>query len=198
MIVGITGSIATGKTFVTDYLKTKGYNLIDADVLAKDVLNFGEKGYYEAIEYFSESILDDKKNIDRKKLAKIIFNDDDKKKVLENIVHPQVIKKIQEFISNIKKSEIAFVSIPLLFEIHFEKYLDKIVVVFSKKDIQIKRLMERDNIDLEYAEKKINSQLSQEQKVKLADYVIDNSFTKEETINSINEVVEKIRSNNGI
>lgn len=198
MVVGITGSIACGKTFVTDYLKSKGFDLVDADILAHKVLNKGEKGYFKVIEHFKETILDSDKNIDRKKLAKIIFNDSKEKKVLENIIHPEVIEKINEFMSQVDKNQIAFVSIPLLFEIHFERYLDKTIVIYSKKDTQIERLMKRDNIDLEYAIKKINAQLSQEEKMKQADYVIDNSFTKEETIKNIDKVIESLRSYNGI
>lgn len=198
MVVGITGSIACGKTFVTDYLKSKGFDLVDADVLAREVLNKGEEGYYKVINHFKENILDNEKNINRKKLAEIIFNNDEEKKVLENIIHPEVIEKIKEFIKKTDKEKIAFVSIPLLFEIHFEKFLDKTIVIYSKKDMQIERLMKRDNIDLEYAKKKINSQLSQEEKMKRADYVIDNSFTKEETIKNIDKVIESLRSYNGI
>lgn len=198
MLVGITGSIACGKTFVTDYLKSKGFDLVDADVLAREVLNKGEKGYFKVIEHFKETILDSDKNIDRKKLAEIIFNDSKEKKVLENIIHPEVVEKINKFMSQVDKKQIAFVSIPLLFEIHFERYLDKTIVIYSKIDTQIERLMKRDNIDLEYAMKKINAQLSQEEKMKQADYIIDNSFTKEETIKNIDKVIESLRSYNGI
>lgn len=198
MLVGITGSIACGKTFVTDYLKSKGFDLVDADVLAHEVLNKGEKGYFKVIEHFKETILDSEKNIDRKKLAEIIFSDSKEKKVLENIIHPEVIEKINEFMSQVDKKQIAFVSIPLLFEIHFERYLDKTIVIYSKIDAQIERLMKRDNIDYNYAMKKINAQLSQEEKMKQADYIIDNSFTKEETIKNIDKVIESLRSYNGI
>lgn len=193
MVIGVTGSISTGKTFVTDYLSKMGYQVIDADVLSRKVLNKGEEGYYKVIKHFSREILDDDENINRRKLAEIMFNNKDEKYILESIVHPQVINKMLEFISNIKKDEIVFLSIPLLFEINFEKYLDKTVVVYSNKEIQIKRLMERDKIDYEYALKKIDSQFSQDKKVELADYVIDNSFSKEETIKNINSLIEKIK-----
>lgn len=193
MVIGVTGSISTGKTFVTDYLSKMGYQVIDADVLSRKVLNKGEEGYYKVIKHFSREILDDDENINRRKLAEIMFNNEDAKYILESIVHPQVINKMLEFISNIKKDEIVFLSIPLLFEINFEKYLDKTVVVYSNKEIQIKRLMERDKIDYEYALKKIDSQFSQDKKVELADYVIDNSFSKEETIKNINSLIEKIK-----
>lgn len=193
MVIGITGSISTGKTFVTDYLSKMGYQVIDADVLSRKVLSKGEEGYYKVIKHFSREILDDDENINRRKLAEIIFNNEDEKNILESIVHPQVINKMLELISNIKKGEIVFLSIPLLFEINFEKYLDKTVVVYSNKEIQIKRLMERDKIDYEYALKKIDSQFSQDKKVELADYIIDNSFSKEETIKNINSLIEKIK-----
>ena len=120
MIIGITGSIATGKTLVTNYLREKGYKVIDADEISRAVLNKGEKGYDEVLKYFSENILDQEKNIDRKKLAQIIFTDEEKRRVLEKIIHPLVINEILNFIDNSDKKEDVFVSMPLLYEINFQ------------------------------------------------------------------------------
>ena len=197
MIIGITGSIATGKTLVTNYLREKGYKVIDADEISRAVLNKGEKGYDEVLKYFSENILDQKKNIDRKKLAQIIFTDEEKRRVLEKIIHPLVINEILNFIDNSDKKEDVFVSMPLLYEINFQKHLDKVIAVYSNRDKQIERLTKRDNISYEYAIKKIESQYPQEKKVELADYVIDNSLSKEETIKNIEKIIERMRKDNG-
>lgn len=197
MIIGITGSIATGKTLVTNYLREKGYKVIDADEISRAVLNKGEKGYDEVLKYFSENILDQEKNIDRKKLAQIIFTDEKKRRVLEKIVHPLVINEILNFIDNSDKKEDVFVSMPLLYEINFQNHLDKVIAVYSNKDKQIERLTKRDNISYEYAIKKIESQYPQEKKVELADYVIDNSLSKEETIKNIEKIIERMRKDNG-
>ena len=96
MIIGITGSIASGKTFVTDYLKQLGYKIIDADEISRDLLKKNNEGYFKVIEVFSKEILTDQEEIDRKKLAKMIFNNSLNKEKLENIVHPLVFKKIEE------------------------------------------------------------------------------------------------------
>ena len=197
MIIGITGSIATGKTLVTNYLREKGYKVIDADEISRAVLNKGEKGYDEVLKYFSENILDQEKNIDRKKLAQIIFTDEKKRRVLEKIVHPLVINEILNFIDNSDKKEDVFVSMPLLYEINFQNHLDKVIAVYSNRDKQIERLTKRDNISYEYAIKKIESQYPQEKKVELADYVIDNSLSKEETIKNIEKIIERMRKDNG-
>ncbi len=197
MIIGITGSIATGKTLVTNYLREKGYKVIDADEISRAVLNKGEKGYDEVLKYFSENILDQEKNIDRKKLAQIIFTDEEKRRVLEKIIHPLVINEILNFIDNSDKKEDVFVSMPLLYEINFQKHLDKVIAVYSNRDKQIERLTKRDNISYEYAIKKIESQYPQEKKVELADYVIDNSLSKEETIKNIEKIIERMRKDNG-
>lgn len=197
MIIGITGSIATGKTLVTNYLREKGYKVIDADEISRAVLNKGEKGYDEVLKYFSENILDQEKNIDRKKLAQIIFTDEEKRRVLEKIIHPLVINEILNFIDNSDKKEDVFVSMPLLYEINFQKHLDKVIAVYSNRDKQIERLTKRDNISYEYAIKKIESQYPQEKKVELADYVIDNSLSKEETIKKIEKIIERMRKDNG-
>lgn len=197
MIIGITGSIATGKTLVTNYLREKGYKVIDADEISRAVLNKGEKGYDEVLKYFSENILDQEKNIDRKKLAQIIFTDEKKRRVLEKIIHPLVINEILNFIDNSDKKEDVFVSMPLLYEINFQNHLDKVIAVYSNRDKQIERLTKRDNISYEYAIKKIESQYPQEKKVELADYVIDNSLSKEETIKNIEKIIERMRKDNG-
>ena len=197
MIIGITGSIATGKTLVTNYLREKGYKVIDADEISRAVLNKGEKGYDEVLKYFSENILDQEKNIDRKKLAQIIFTDEEKRKVIKKIIHPLVINEILNFIDNSDKKEDVFVSMPLLYEINFQKHLDKVIAVYSNRDKQIERLTKRDNISYEYAIKKIESQYPQEKKVELADYVIDNSLSKEETIKNIEKIIERMRKDNG-
>ena len=97
MIIGITGSIATGKTLVTNYLREKGYKVIDADEISRAVLNKGEKGYDEVLKYFSENILDQEKNIDRKKLAQIIFTDEEKRRVLEKQVTGGILSCQKQF-----------------------------------------------------------------------------------------------------
>lgn len=193
MIIGITGSIASGKTFVTDYLKQLGYKIIDADEISRDLLRKHNEGYFKVIEVFSKEILTDQEEIDRKKLAKMIFNNSLNKEKLENIVHPLVFKKIEEEKKNYIEEKYIFISMPLLFETGYQSMVDKIITVYVTKDVQVCRLMNRDNIDKEYANIKIASQFDLEKKVKNSDYVIDNSFSKEKTIENIKKVLELLK-----
>lgn len=193
MIIGITGSIASGKTFVTDYLKELGYKIIDADEISKNLLKKDSKGYFKVIDVFSKDILTENGEIDRKKLAKMIFNNSINKKKLEEIVHPLVFEEIEEYKEKYKEEKYIFISMPLLFETGYQKKVDKVITVYIKKDIQVERLMRRDNIDREYAITKISSQFDLEEKVKNSDYVIDNSNSKEETIEKVKKVLELLK-----
>lgn len=190
MIIGITGSIATGKTFVTDYLLKKGYKVIDADVISRGLLEKNGKCYQKVIDSFNDILLENG-DINRQKLGKLVFNDRNKKKTLEEIVHPEVIETIFKKIDELNIDNI-FVSMPLLYEVGFEKYVNKVIVVYANKETQIERLMRRDNIDRDYAINKINNQMSLKEKVEKCDFLIDNSYEKEKTIEEIEKVLRKL------
>ena len=187
-VIGLTGSIATGKSQVSNYLRDKGIKVVDADLIARGVVDIPivkdeiKKAFGENI-YVNE-------NLDRKKLAEIVFNNDKKRDILNDIMHPHIYKIILDEIKNSK--EIVFVDIPLLFENEkvnekFGLKFDEIWLVYVDREIQIKRLMDRDGISRDYAEKKINSQISVEEKRKKADVIIDNSGTLEETFKQVEE-----------
>ncbi len=194
MVVGITGSIASGKSLVTDYLIQKNYKVIDADVISREVTKKGGECYKTIVDTFGSEYLQENKEIDRKKLAKIIYFDKEKKKQLENIIHPVVLEKIEDYIFK-ENREIIFVSMPLLYEVGFEKKCDKVIVVYTNYDKQIERLMKRDNISLEYANDKIASQYPISLKISKSDYVIDNSQEKEKTYSAIEQVLKEIKEN---
>ncbi len=180
-VIGITGGIATGKSTVTKILINFGYEVIDADKIAREVVEKGENAYNDIIKYFGSSILRKDGNIDRKKLGEIIFNDKKKREKLNIIVHPQVIKKIIEKINlycHIEK--VVFVDIPLLIENidYLNKcglYFDEIWLVYLNKEEQLKRLIKRDNLSIKEGEKRINVQMPIELKKKYATKIIDNS-----------------------
>lgn len=180
-IIGITGGIASGKTTFSNMLIKRGYLVIDADKISRSLLEKDSEKYKEVVENFKTRILDDKKNINRKLLADIIFKDDTMKKKLEDILHPAIFKEIKRQIDIYSKSEkTIFVDIPLLYEKHEELlkyniYLDEVWLIYVDKPTQTKRLMDRDNIDLDLAIKKINAQLPLEEKKKLADKIIYNT-----------------------
>lgn len=183
MIIGITGGISSGKSVVSDYLISKGYKVVDSDLLVHEA--------YQNIKIQDEIKKDFKIDaIDRKELGKLVFSDETLRKKLESIIHPYVLKRIEEEKKNIDK--VLFIVMPLLYEIGYEKNVDKVLVVNVNKVTQELRLMNRDNIDRSYAKKKIASQMPLEEKVKKADYVIDNNSSIEETKLIIDNVLRSI------
>ena len=191
-IIGLTGSIATGKSQVSNYLKDKGIKVIDADLIARDVANYKSVKNKIKKEFGDDLYKDDK--LDRKKLAEIIFARKIHRQKLNSIMHPEIYKKIKKESEN--SEGLVFIDIPLLFENEDlnKKYglvFDEIWLVYVDRERQIERLMKRDSISREYAEKKINSQISVEEKRKKADVVIDNSGTLEETFAQVEENLKK-------
>lgn len=191
-VIGLTGSIATGKSQVSNYLRDKGIKVVDADLIARDLVDIPivkdeiKKAFGENI-YVNE-------NLDRKKLAEIVFSNDKKRNILNDIMHPHIYKIILDEIKN--SNEIVFVDIPLLFENEkvnekFGLSFDEIWLVYVDREIQIERLMKRDGISRDYAEKKINSQISVEEKRKKSDVIIDNSGTLEETFIQVEENLKR-------
>lgn len=192
-VIGLTGSIATGKSQVSNYLKNKGIKVIDADLIARDVANYKIVKNKIKREFGEDLYKNDK--LDRKKLAEIIFARKIHRQKLNSIMHPEIYKEIK------KESESAdglvFIDIPLLFENEDlnKKYgldFDEIWLVYVDRETQIKRLMNRDDISREYAEEKINSQISVEEKRKKSDVIIDNSGTLEETFKQVEKNLKKL------
>lgn len=192
-VIGLTGSIATGKSQVSNYLKNKDIKVIDADLIARDVANYKIVKNKIKREFGEDLYKNDK--LDRKKLAEIIFSRKIHRQKLNSIMHPEIYKEIK------KESESAdglvFIDIPLLFENEDlnKKYgldFDEIWLVYVDRETQIKRLMNRDGISREYAEEKINSQISVEEKRKKSDVIIDNSGTLEETFKQVEKNLKKL------
>jgi dephospho-CoA kinase len=172
----ITGNIASGKSAVENILIKNGETVIDTDKISHELL----EGNNEIIETFKDfDILSDGK-ISREKLGKIVFSDKSLKKKLENILHPQIIEKINEFFEQNQDKERVFVSIPLLFETKTEGMFDKIIFIYCDDKIRLNRLMERENYTREYAKNRMKSQQNQDGKVKYSDIVIYNDSTPEE------------------
>lgn len=192
-IIGLTGSISTGKTQVSNYLRDKGEKVIDADLIAREVVDL--KNVKEKIKKaFGENIYVDDK-LDRSGLAEIVFRDEEKRQILNEIEHPEIYRIILE---EVKKSKgRVFVDIPLLFESEElnKKYglvFDEVWLVYVNREKQIERLAKRDGISKDYAMEKINSQLSVEEKKKLADVIIDNSSTLSETFRQVEENLKRL------
>ncbi len=172
-IIGLTGSIASGKSTVSSKLKQLGYQIIDCDEINHTILLNGNIGYTNVVAEFGPDILDENNEIDRKKLGNIIFNDKTLKEKLNQILHPLIKSIVKEEIDKVEDG-LVFLDCPLLFETDFHELCDLKIVVYVNMDTQISRLMERDKITFPEALKKIYAQMSLDEKLALADYVLDN------------------------
>lgn len=183
MIIGLTGSIASGKSTVSNMLKELGLPIVDADLVARQVVEPGTETLRKITEAFGEEILTEKGELDRPKLGAIIFNDEEKRKVLNSIIHPAIRKEmLRQRDEHITKGEKAVImDIPLLFESKLQHYVEKIIVVTVTEDVQLKRLMERNQFSEEEALSRIRSQLPLSVKEQGADAVINNNGSLEET-----------------
>lgn len=190
MIIGLTGGIASGKSTVSKYLAEKGYKIYDADKIAKDISE-KKSVQEEIILTFGNKIVDKNKNVDRKKLKEIVFENKNELKKLNDIIHPKVI----EFYKELKEKntdEIIIFDVPLLFESGIDKFCDKILVVISDYEIQLNRIVERDKIDRDLASKIIKSQISNEKRIKRADIVIENNSSLEDLYEKVERFCETI------
>lgn len=176
MIVGLTGGLATGKTTVAKIFKELGAEVVDADIIAREIVRKGTEVFDEIVKVFGEGIIGEEGELDRKKLASIIFCDEEAREKLNMITHPPIRKRIVEEIARLKESKrIIVLDVPLLIEAGFSDLVDVVVVVSAGEEEQIRRVMKRDGIKREEALLRIRSQLPLQSKLDAADYVIDNS-----------------------
>lgn len=185
-VIGITGNIGAGKSVVSKYIESKGYLVYDVDKIGHQALQ-DEIVKKELINEFSENILIDGQ-INRKELSKIVFSNKSKLIKLNKITHPYIINKMKEIIV---KNETVFFDIPLLFEMKLEYLFTTIICVYVTKEIQIERIMKRDNRDITQIENIIASQMPVEEKIKNSDYAIFN-LSFEETKKEIDYILKRI------
>jgi dephospho-CoA kinase len=195
-VIGLTGGIATGKSTVSSILKNAGAVIIDADRIARDVVKKGLPAYQEIIDTFGDNVLSPDGEIDRSVLGDIIFNDPQKKQLLNRIVHPYVSKETNLQLKHIEKTRpksIVILDIPLLIEAQMHKDLSEVIVVYVPEHTQIKRLMQRDGISEADALARVHSQIPIEEKKDLATIVIDNSGTRENTRTRTLEIFQRFK-----
>jgi dephospho-CoA kinase len=176
--VGLTGSIAVGKSFVLSVLKQLGARTIDADQIAREVVEPGTSGLHALVESFGNEILKADGGLDRPKLGAMVFGDEPRRLKLNSILHPFIIARQDEIMRSWERESpdgIAVVDAALMIESGGYRRLDKLIVVHCRPEIQLQRLMSRENLNREEAERRISSQMSQEEKRKYADFLIDTS-----------------------
>lgn len=196
MIVGLTGGIASGKSESAKYFEELGAFCIDADSVAKELTCKDKPALQEIAKVFGDDILSVDGTLNRKKLADIIFSDVNSKLKVEEILHSRIISRINEIISKeISEKEVIVVNAPLLFETGLDKVCDKIITIKISYDIQVKRLALRDGLNDDEIKKRIASQMPMEEKVKLSDFVVDNSGSKKDLKRKIENIYGLLTSN---
>ncbi|MBP9499882.1 MAG: dephospho-CoA kinase [Acetoanaerobium sp.] len=194
MIIGITGSIGTGKSTVSNYLISKGYSVVDADKISKGAYNIGSNGYKAILEVFGVEILNSNGEVDRKKIKKIVFDNSNMLQRLNMAIHPIIINEIEKEIEILLESQnVVFLDAPLLIETELHKKVDKIIVVVCDKNEQINRIIKRDKITADMAISIINSQMSIDEKLKFADYIVYNNSTIENLYSQVDEIILEIK-----
>ena len=182
--IGLTGGIGSGKTTVTNYLENLGAIIIDADVIAREVVAPGNPALKQILQTFGPDILHANGSLNRKELGQIVFNSPTALEQLNSIMHPHiqavVQQKLQYYRVHYPKKILVLVA-PLLIEVGLQRMVDSVWVVHVEQAEQIKRVMERDKLSKEQALKRINSQLSAKERLKFADEVINNSYSIENT-----------------
>ena len=193
-IIGLTGGIASGKSTVARMMQKAGIPIVDADVVAREVVKVGEPAYKHIVEHFGESVLLEDGAINRQALGNIIFHQEEKRKKLNEIVHPAVRGKMKEDAAKYIQEghPIVVMDIPLLFESKLTHLVEKTIVVYVDEPTQLQRLMERNSLSEEDALARIHSQMPLKEKLKLADEVIDNNGTILETEAQLNTILEKM------
>ena len=195
--IGLTGNIASGKSIVESYFEKKGIPVINADDVSHDILDNDKKVQEKVKKLFSNEDIFENGKISRHKVGLIVFSDEDKLEALEEILHPPIIKKIEEFFElKSKKGDVpvAMASVPLLFEAGMTGMFDKTILVCADKKIRLQRLMNRSGYSLEYAKERINLQVSQEAKRNMADFIIENNNDILELELQINKIIERLQA----
>lgn len=188
--VAISGNIASGKSTVQNILSSIGYKVIDTDIIAE---NLRKDFRAEIVNVFSGfDILSENGEISRRKLGNVIFNDKNLKEKLEKFMHPKIRNEVFKFFDAHKDEKFVFVGIPLLFETGMDKDYDKIIFVHTDDEIRLERLIKRNGYTLEYAKKRIESQMPQNEKELKSDYVINNNGSVEELRSQILEILSKL------
>lgn len=190
LVIGITGGIATGKSTVTNYLISKGYEVVDADYITKKLYDSNQDLMESIKELFGVSVIKDDK-IDKKAVGKIAFNNEELLKKLEQIIHPLVKKEILKAIYN-SNNPFIFIDVPLLFEAKFDSLCHQTIIVTCDKDTEIKRLVSRDSISEEFARKRIDLQMDLDKKASMATYKVDNSKDLCYTYKQVDDIINLI------
>ncbi|MBN2419051.1 MAG: dephospho-CoA kinase [Deltaproteobacteria bacterium] len=196
LLLGLTGGVATGKSTVADMFRDLGAVIIDFDMLARDVVKPGRRSWELITGFFGNDILNPDKTINRKRLSGIVFNDPVKREKLESFTHPYIwdefIMRFEES-ARLKSRSIILAVIPLLIEGNMQDLFIKNILVYSSPGTQVKRLMDRDQINREMANNILASQMPIDQKIRYADFIIKNEGSIDDTAKEVNELWKRLK-----
>ena len=195
--VGLTGSIGVGKSFVSSVFADLGCRVLDADETAREVVERNSPGLDAIVNAFGREVLTDDGRLDRPKLGSLVFDDAEKRTTLNSILHPHIIARQDEILREWEAAEpdgIAIVDAALMIESGGYKRFDKLIVVYCREEVQIERLMRRNQLSREEAIKRIAAQIPQDEKKKFADYLIDTSEGFDATRERTTEVYQALRT----
>ena len=193
---GLTGSIAVGKSFVVSVMRELGCRTLDADQTAREVVAKGSGGLAEIVSQFGADMLTSNGELDRKKLGEIVFADEAKRKLLNSIVHPRVFAAQDAWLRDVERDDpkgIAVVDAALMIESGGYRRFDRLIVVWCKPEIQLRRLIERDGLSEADAKRRVDAQMPQEEKKNFADDLIDTSAGFDDTRRQVDALVQKLR-----
>lgn len=193
--VGLTGSIAVGKSYVCECFRELGCHVLDADLTARKVVEPGTPGLARIVEEFGNGVLLADGSLDRKRLGSVVFGNEEKRLLLNSIVHPLVIDAQDRWLKDVESKQpggIAIIDAALMIESGGYKRFNKLIVVWCKPDIQLQRLTSRDGLTAEEAIKRISSQMPQEEKKRYADFTIDTSHGFEDTQRQVRQVFSSL------
>jgi len=187
LVLGVTGGIGSGKTAVTDRLAKHGIDIVDADVMARVVVEPGKPALEKIHQHFGDDVLQNDGQLDRAWLRQKVFAEPEERQWLESVTHPAIRSEIELAIENSKSPYCILVS-PLLFETHQSELVDKVLVVDVPVDVQIERATQRDSNSIEQVKRIIAAQMSREDRLSKADFVVDNTQTLEQLDSTVEEL----------
>lgn len=196
MNIGLTGGIACGKSTVSRLLASRGAIVIDADILAREVVEPGAPALAEVVRVFGPDMLNADGTLNRKQLGKLVFESDAQRKRLEELLHPAIIRLLQERMAEAERlqpDKLVVADVPLLYEAQMEDMFQEVLVVAASREVQLERLVQRDGLSMEEAKLRIDAQMPLEWKTEWADTVIDNSGSPEETERQVEQYLRKKR-----
>ena len=194
-IIGLTGGIGSGKSTVTDYLIARGFPVLDADKIAREIVLPGSEMLIQLISVFGKSILMQDGSLDRKKLGNIVFSDPEKKKTLDGLMHTRILELIHDRILEYREEtvhKLIFIDAPLLFETGLDKSFSETWVIDVDEETRINRIMERDGLKREDIAMRISNQMTRDEKNKRADVILDNTGNQEALYQQIEQLLQKI------